>query len=96
MLTHLASTDRSNDDDDLAYTERRVLNVLGPEGSGLSYSQIGDKAASDGKGKPLKRTTIQAALDVLSDQKLADGITGSGREPSLYWRTESTIQGSLK
>ncbi|CAN5743549.1 hypothetical protein BH18ACT15_BH18ACT15_11890 [soil metagenome] len=77
-----------DDDSELSYTQRRVLDVLEPEGHGLSDTEIGNRLASDGKGKPLKRNTIKDALDELIGKELADGSRSSGREASLFWRTE--------
>jgi 5S rRNA maturation endonuclease (ribonuclease M5) len=78
-------------DDDLSYTERRVLNVLEDEGhsEGLTYKDIGDRLASDGKGSPLKRATIQKALDELAEQGMVDGIQTEGRHPSRFWKVEN-------
>jgi hypothetical protein len=76
-------------DGELSYTQRRVLEVLPDEGegAGLTYTQIGDRLASDGKGLPLKKATIKAAINALIDEKgLIDGVRTDGREPSTFWQ----------
>lgn len=75
-------------DDGPSYTQQRVLDTLDEEGvtAGLTYHEIGDRLASDGKGSPLKRATIQKAIDALTEKGLADGTRTEGREPSRFWR----------
>jgi hypothetical protein len=77
----------TSEDDGLSFTARRVLGVLEDESHPMSYGEIGDRLASDGKGLPLKRTTIQKALDELTEEGLADGERTRGGDPSRFWRT---------
>lgn len=78
------------DGDGLNYTQRRILDVLSGADDGLTYRQIGDELARDGKGKPLKRTTIQSGVTTLIKEGFADGVSTDGRggEESRFWRTE--------
>ena len=45
---------------------------------------IGDALAKDGRGKPLKKRTIQSALNVLLERRLVDGSTEEGK-PGEWW-----------
>jgi hypothetical protein len=55
--------------------------------SGSPTARIGDRLASDGRGVPLKRTTIKSAVKFLMDEKgLVDGVRTEGREPSTFWK----------
>jgi hypothetical protein len=75
-----------HDEGEISYTQRRVLDVLGDEHHALTYREIGDRLASDGRGKPLKRNTIRSALDALIAQGLADGSRTEGGSTSSFWR----------
>ncbi len=87
---------RDEENSELSYTQRRVLGVLDTQGdgSGLGFRAIGDRLANDGKGKPLKRSTIQRALEGLIELEIVDGTRGSdGREVSTFWRTDIPGEG---
>jgi hypothetical protein len=73
--------------DDLATSERRVLTVLPDQGSAAAVREFGDLLAVDGQGPPLKRSTIQDALEQLAGLGLADAEKpGNGRR-NRWWRT---------
>jgi hypothetical protein len=82
----------SEDDDGLTFTQRRVHGVLEDETIALTYREIGDRLASDGKGKPLRRNTIKDAIDALCEKGLADGTRTEGGSPSTFWRTDGNRQ----
>jgi hypothetical protein len=61
----------------LSFLHRRVLEVVRAFGSaGASLHELGDALANDGTGHPLRRTTIQRALDELVEAGLIDGTDG--------------------
>jgi AAA domain len=60
---------------ELSWPERRVLDVLGG-GDRLSIRKIGDALAADSVGIPLRRPTIETALEALAGRGLADGGNG--------------------
>lgn len=76
--------------DDLSFTQRRVLDVLPGADDGFTYRQIGDELARDGKGKPLKRSTIQDALGALIDLELADTAKSDGTA-SRFWTVSKGV-----
>jgi hypothetical protein len=80
------------EDDGLTHTQRRVFGVLEDEKHAMTYLEIGDRLASDGKGKPLKRNTIKDAIDALCEKGLADGTRTEGGLPSAFWRTDGNRQ----
>jgi len=64
---------------DLSPSQDRVLAALKGGGAETVLS-IGDALAQDGRGKPLRKRTIQAALKVLLERQLVDGSTEDGKE----------------
>jgi AAA domain len=84
--------ERSRSVSDLSWTQRRVqaalqaLGAVDPE-QGVTYGDIGDLLAGDGKGKPLKRSTIQKALEELTALDLTDVIRPGSGLPTRWWTT---------
>jgi hypothetical protein len=75
--------DAPTENDGLTRTQRRVRAVL-PEGPpGATYQELGDALASDGQGRPLRRTTIGDACRFLADLGLADSDEDT---PVRWWR----------
>lgn len=72
-------------EDGLSISQRRVLASL-PEPPGWSWREIGDALAADGLGPPLKRTTIQGALEELAGAGLADAERPGNGIPNRWWR----------
>jgi hypothetical protein len=70
--------------DGLSPAQRRVVAALDKGGQLQNVRQLGDLVADDGQGPPLKKRTIQAALDELEARGLAEGTEGT---PGLarYW-----------
>lgn len=56
----------------LSFLHRRVLDALGLTGP-ADLRRLGDVIAHDGKGHPLRWTTIRSALDELVEKDLVDG-----------------------
>jgi hypothetical protein len=84
VVDDVADTDAQ--DDDLSFTQRRVLGaLLGPERP-RTVREIGDHLAADGLGKALKRQTISDALNALAKTGAAnaDGTEGGAKG---WWRT---------
>ena len=69
--------------DDLSPSQDRVLAALKAGGTETVLS-IGDALAKDGRGKPLRKRTIQEALKVLLGRQLVDGSTEEGK-PGEWW-----------
>jgi hypothetical protein len=73
---------------DLTETQARVLAALRElnpvPGTGVGTKEIGDRLAEDGQGYPLKKRTIQKALQDLVEKKLADSVTEEGKE-GRWW-----------
>ena len=69
--------------DDLSPSQDRVLAGL-KDGGNETVLSIGDAVAKDGRGKPLKKRTIQSALSVLLEKRLVDGSTEEGK-PGEWW-----------
>lgn len=63
---------------------RRVMAALKDAGGSLTVQQIGDLLARDGQGMPLKKRTIQRALDQLEADGLAQGTEPLPGFPG-YW-----------
>jgi hypothetical protein len=72
--------------DGLGPKERRVLAALSGETERLTVKEIGDRVASDRAGPPLKRTTINEALDELAAADLADAERPGSGVPNRWWR----------
>jgi hypothetical protein len=70
--------------DGLSSSQQRVLAVLDPA-PGLSRQEIGDRLADDGQGPPLKRATIQAALEELARLGLADADRPGAGVANRWW-----------
>jgi len=79
-------TEEAEASDGLALSRRRVLAVLPEPPAGLSVREIGDRLAGDGSGPPLKRTTIQDALEELAAIGLADAEKPGNGLPNRWWR----------
>jgi len=62
----------------------RVLAVLNVAASALTTHHIGDELAADSTGVPLKKRTIQAALEELEGMGLAEKLDGFGS--THVWR----------
>lgn len=72
---------------------KRVFAVLGTADDPLTVKEIGDALAIDGTGlSPLKRRTIAAALDLLSDRDLADSFGEAGSAARWWSTTNSACQ----
>jgi hypothetical protein len=65
--------------------QRRVLAVLEGPHQPLGTREIGDRLANDGTGPPLKKRTIQEALEVLTKDGLVDGDVPIGL-PGKWWQ----------
>jgi hypothetical protein len=72
---------------DMPRSRRRVLDVLPAAPPGLTVRDIGDALASDGLGPPLRRTTIQEALDALAADDLADAERPGNGLANKWWAT---------
>jgi AAA domain/DnaB-like helicase N terminal domain len=70
--------------DQLSPAARRVLEALREGGEMQSVQHIGDRTASDGQGKPLRRPTIQHRLVELELLGLAKGTEVVRGQPR-YW-----------
>lgn len=79
----LSTPDR---DADMPPSRSRVLAALGSSDSPLSVREIGDRLAVDGTGPPLKRTTIQEALEELAEIGLTDAERPGSGLPNRWWR----------
>jgi hypothetical protein len=58
-----------------------VRRALPDSPPGHTYQEIGDTLANDGRGRPLKRTTILEACKALAGLDLAD----SDQETPVRW-----------
>jgi hypothetical protein len=71
----------------LSPSRQRVLAVLEGPDRPLTVQEIGDRLAEDGQGSPLKRRTIQNALEELSEPgKAVDGDQPGNGVARRWWR----------
>jgi hypothetical protein len=75
----------------LSFLHRRVLDAVRSFGSaGASTRELGDTLAND--GRPLRRTTITAAVDQLVEAGLVDGTDGRWW-PAAMVQVQTTFEG---
>jgi hypothetical protein len=92
MHYHVERLDDDDDtiaDDRFAPSTRRVLAVLEHATDWLKVSEIGDQLAD--KATPLKKRTIQTALNELRDAGLADAHGTDQKGVPWSWRTPKEV-----
>lgn len=82
----LRPAESSRQGDRMPASRRRVLGVLEGREQPLTLREVGDRLAQDGQGSPLKRSTIQDALDDLAGRELAAGDRPGNGLANAWWR----------
>jgi len=72
---------------ELGRTQTRVIAALNDQSNPSTVQVIGDRLAADGNGPPLKRRTIQDALDQLAGGGLADATPTEPGMARVWWRS---------
>jgi hypothetical protein len=83
----IAALPQRDPESGLSITQQRVLTALPSLDKGpLKNAEVGDALARDGLGKPLRRTTIDEALNGLEELGLADVDRPGNGVPNRWWK----------
>jgi hypothetical protein len=78
----------SRETQDVSLAADRILALLQTDAAPLTVMQLQEASAHDGNGRPLKRSTVQRALEELCALGMADADKPGNGLPNRWWRTE--------